>query len=69
MGHDHGAAGHGLALPMSRADMGDYLGLTIETVSRTFTSLRKAGAIKLPDSGHAEIVDRGRLEALAEGSF
>lgn len=68
-GHDHGAAGHGLALPMSRADMGDYLGLTIETVSRTFTSLRKAGAIKLPDSGHAEIVDRGRLEALAEGSF
>lgn len=74
----HRADGHGeqalktahsaLELPMSRADMGDYLGLTIETVSRTFTTLRKSGAIKLLDPGHAEVVDWDRLEALAEGS-
>lgn len=57
-----------LALPMSRSDIGDYLGLTIETVSRTFTHLRKKGVIKLLDSGHAEILDRERLEALAEGA-
>jgi CRP/FNR family transcriptional regulator len=54
-----------VALPMSRADIGDYLGLTIETVSRTFTRLRKSGAIALPDNGHVEIVRRDKLEALA----
>jgi CRP/FNR family transcriptional regulator len=67
--HVHESAHPGLALPMNRADIGDYLGLTIETVSRTFTHLRKSGAIKLLDSGHAEIVDRDRLEALGEGSY
>lgn len=36
-----------LDLPMSRQDMADYLGLTIETVSRTLTQLQVAGLIKL----------------------
>ncbi|MGE0736580.1 MAG: cyclic nucleotide-binding domain-containing protein [Alphaproteobacteria bacterium] len=44
-----------LRLPMGRADIGDYLGLTIETVSRTFTGLRKDGLIDLP-SNHDVIV-------------
>lgn len=57
-----------LSLPMSRSDIADYLGLTIETVSRTFTNLRKSWVIRLQDSGHAEILDRDRLEALAEGA-
>jgi CRP/FNR family transcriptional regulator len=56
-----------LALPMSRADIGDYLGLTIETVSRTFSQLRRQGVIRLADVSHAEILDRGRLESLAQG--
>ena len=54
-----------IAVPMSRADIGDYLGLTIETVSRTFTRLRKSGAIALPDNHHVEIVRREALEELA----
>jgi CRP/FNR family transcriptional regulator, nitrogen fixation regulation protein len=40
-----GAAGL-VELPMSRQDIGDYLGLTIETVSRTFTQLQASGLIE-----------------------
>jgi len=58
-----------LTLPMSRSDIGDYLGLTIETVSRTFSQLRRQGVIRLADVSHAEILDRGRLEGLAQGSY
>ncbi|MDA0787105.1 MAG: cyclic nucleotide-binding domain-containing protein [Proteobacteria bacterium] len=39
-------------LPMSRVDIADYLGLTIETVSRTFTALREEGLIELPHPHH-----------------
>lgn len=53
---------------MSRADIGDYLGLTTETVSRTFTALKSAGAIRLREGGMVEIPDRDALEALAEGA-
>lgn len=41
-----------IALPMSRLDMADYLGLTIETVSRTITSLTNRGVIA-PSSRYA----------------
>lgn len=54
-------------LPMSRADIADYLGLTIETVSRTFTKLREEGAIRLPGKTVVELADIERLRALAEG--
>jgi CRP/FNR family transcriptional regulator, anaerobic regulatory protein len=51
----HGGAASPVALPMSRTDIADYLGLTIETVSRSFTKLRAAGLIRLPDSRTVEI--------------
>jgi CRP/FNR family nitrogen fixation transcriptional regulator len=44
------AAGNAIELPMSRQDIADYLGLTIETVSRTLTSLESCAAIEVPTS-------------------
>ena len=54
-----------LVLPMTRGDIADYLGLTIETVSRTLTALRNDHLIEL--HGHSEILvrDPPRLAALA----
>jgi CRP/FNR family nitrogen fixation transcriptional regulator len=37
-----------IELPMSRIDIADYLGLTVETVSRTLTQLERDGTIELP---------------------
>jgi CRP-like cAMP-binding protein len=50
-----------LELPMSRAEIGDYLGLTSETVTRTFTNLEKAGCIRVRGR-HIDIVNRVALE-------
>jgi len=55
-------------LPMTRADIGDFLGLTIETVSRTFTKLKTLGVIGLPQTHSVRILDGDRLEAMAEGA-
>jgi len=54
-------------LPMTRADIGDFLGLTIETVSRTFTKLRQLGIIDLAQSARVRVLDIGALEGLAQG--
>jgi CRP/FNR family nitrogen fixation transcriptional regulator len=43
-------------LPMSRMDIADYLGLTIETVSRVFSRLKQKGIIRLPSLRRIEIV-------------
>ncbi len=52
-------------LPMSRADIADYLGLTIETVSRIFTRLKHKGIIRLPNLRSVEIVKWQVLQDLA----
>ncbi len=57
-----------VALPMSRADIADHLGLTIETVSRTFTQLKRNGLIGLPTAGHAVLPDLRALKDLADGA-
>jgi len=51
-------------LPMSRQDIADYLGLTIETVSRTFTKLERDGVIEILP-GCICLLDPARAEALA----
>jgi CRP/FNR family nitrogen fixation transcriptional regulator len=59
-----GAAGEVVDLPMSRSDIADYLGLTIETVSRTFTQLERDRAISMPSSRHIVLHDRLALANL-----
>jgi len=54
-------------IPLSRTDIADFLGLTIETVSRNLTKLRTARIIELPRIHSLVIVDIDRLEALADG--
>lgn len=54
-----------IPLPMSRLDIADYLGLTIETVSRRLTLLKSEGIIDLPDRRSAHICEYKQLETLA----
>ena len=53
-------------LPMTRTDIGDFLGLTIETVSRTFTKLKVLGLIELPQCNHVSLLDIEELKSLAD---
>lgn len=61
----HQPIGNRVSLPMGRSDIADHLGLTMETVSRTFTKLRQSGLIALPQLSVVEILDRDGLERLA----
>jgi CRP/FNR family nitrogen fixation transcriptional regulator len=51
-------------LPMSRQDIADYLGLTIETVSRTLTQLERDRVIAIPVSRRIVLSDRSALGEL-----
>jgi CRP/FNR family transcriptional regulator len=56
-----------VAIPMTRSDIADYLGLTIGTVSRTLTKLIRQGVIAIPTANRIEIRERDDLEELAAG--
>ncbi|MBT6542488.1 MAG: helix-turn-helix domain-containing protein [Rhodobacteraceae bacterium] len=56
-----------LEIPMSRNDIGDYLGLTTETVSRTLTRLKQSGVIALNSDRRISIIDAETLNEIAEG--
>ncbi len=56
-----------IRVPMSRADMADYLGLTTETVSRTITKFRKEGLIVLENDHTIRLSDAEALDDMAAG--
>ena len=62
------AAKPAFRLPISRQEMADHLGLTIETVSRTMTRLKEDGLIALPTPHDVVLLQPAELEALAEGA-
>lgn len=59
-----GLSPNALALPMSRGDIGSFLNLAIETVSRVFGRLQKEGVIKTR-AGMVEVLDLARLNEVA----
>lgn len=52
-------------LPLGRADIADYIGLTVETVSRQITKLRKAGIVELQGAKRITFIDHERLRQRA----
>ncbi|MCD7060758.1 helix-turn-helix domain-containing protein [Pelagibacterium xiamenense] len=62
----HTAAGQTLSVPMTRADIADYLGLTIETVSRNITKLKSLQVISLPEPGAIVIHDMKQLKRIGD---
>ena len=62
-----GFPGNPVSVPMSRNDIGDYLGLTTETVSRTMTRLKNSDIVSLGADRAITIEDRDALEEIADG--
>jgi CRP/FNR family transcriptional regulator len=52
-------------LPLSRADIADHLGLTVETVSRQFTKLKNDGIIVISNKTDIGVPDMARLARAA----
>lgn len=55
-------------LHLTRADLADWLGLTLSTVSRCLNAFKHRGLIAFDNPKHITIRDRNTLEALASGS-
>jgi hypothetical protein len=58
--------GNSILLPMKRQDIADYLGLTIETVSRILTSLENCAAIEMPTSRRIILRSRSAIRTAME---
>jgi CRP/FNR family transcriptional regulator len=62
-----GFSGSSLILRMTREEIGSYLGLKLETVSRAFSRFQDDGLLEVRQR-HIEIVDAPALQALVNGS-
>lgn len=62
---EHGRRREAIHLPMRRSDIADYLGMTVETLSRTFTCLRKGGLIEMPAADTIVLKDEEPIEDFA----
>lgn len=58
---------HEMYLPMSRGDVADYLGLTIETVSRILSRFRQERLIEMHDIAYVLLLNRAKLAEIARG--
>lgn len=58
-------AGASIELAMNRKDVADYLGLTVETVSRTMSALKRKGIIAFTEPEHVQLKQNTTLERLA----
>jgi CRP/FNR family transcriptional regulator len=63
-----GVADGPIDLPMNRSEIADYLGLSLETVSRQFTKLKSSGHIRIEHNNEITIRNLGGLTEIAEGS-
>jgi CRP-like cAMP-binding protein len=61
---ERAATDDAIELPMSRQDIADYLGLTIETVSRTLSTLESVAAIAVPTSRRIVLRNRAALNRM-----
>jgi CRP-like cAMP-binding protein len=52
---------------MTRDDIADYVGMTIETISRTATQRRSDGLIDIPNASDIVILNRPAMERIAGG--
>ena len=59
------AGAEGLEIPMTRSDVANYLGLSLEAVVRASKKLERQGIVDFRDRRHAIILDRQKFEALA----
>lgn len=64
--HARGYSAREFTLPMAREDIGNYLGLTLETVSRCFSRLKHTGVIHV-DNRHIRILNLDALQKVAGG--
>lgn len=63
---DRRDAKRAIELPMSRTDIADYLGLTIETVCRVLSGFKRDAVIAIPNAHQIELRDRQAIEAVCE---
>ncbi len=62
-----GFSGSELVLRMTRQEIGNYLGLTLETVSRTFSAFAEDGLVEVRHR-HLKVLDAARLRALLKAA-
>jgi len=64
--HERRVARTPLSLLMNRTQIADYLGLTIETVSRAFSKLKKRGVIEIVGNDEVVILDHPKLRLIGK---